>query len=48
MIYRFKHFGKGERVNTELVFNKAILFPNAYFVMDDITAITSVYYSVRT
>jgi len=47
MIYRFKRLGKGERVN-KLVFNKAILFSNAYFVIDFITAITSVYYSVRT
>jgi len=44
IIYRFKHLDEGERINKP-VFNKVILFSNAYFVIE---AITSVYYSVQT
>ena len=48
MMYRFfKRLDGGERVNKP-VFNRAILFSNTYFVIDFITAITSVYYSVQT
>ena len=45
MIHTFKCLDEEERVNKP-VFNKAILFSNAYFIIGFIMAITSVYFSV--